>query len=906
MKRLFIMIMLLINQTNFSMTVQSTICEGESRPLGLETLHPRFSWILFSDEQGQRQTAYQLQISATEKILLDGADFLFDSGKQLSEQSTFVETEKLKPASRQRYYWRVRVWDKNDAVSEWSQPAWFEMGLLDESDWSADWISAPPLFDWQAVDGRRKKIAKDEPPEMPEPAPIFRKEFSLAKKIKSARVYVSGLGYYELLLNGEKVGDRLLDPAFTRYDKRVLYSAYDVTENLRKGDNALGVMLGNGWYDMFSRGVWAFDHAPWRADPTFILQLEVSFEDGSIERIVSDELWKCAPGPIIFSEIRQGEWHDARREHPGWASPKFDESAWFDVRPVRGPEGRLTATMMPATKIRQTFKPKSIKEIKSGVHIVDFGQNMAGFVRLQVSGKAGTTVKLKFGEQLTQNGLVDQSNIDGLVASTPFQTDKYILKGEGVEVWQPRFVYHGFQYVEIHGFPGKPTAENLTAVAVNTSFDPVGEFSCSNDLLNKIQHNTLWSYMNNYVGYPTDCPQREKNGWTGDAHLAAEAGLFNFETRTSYIKWMLDVADEQKPSGEVAAIIPTGGWGYYWGNGPAWDSAFLLIPWYVYLYTGDDWIIRENYEHMKRYVDFLTREKSEDGIVSWGLGDWCPAKTRTPSEITSTAYYFVDVSLISKFAQLLDKTDDVQKYSELAETIRAAFVNKFVNSKTGAVGNDSQTALGCALYQGLVADDVSETMAARLAAKIEKNGCKLDFGILGSKYVPNALASNGRNDLVYAMLNHTEFPGYGFWIEQGATTLWENWEGGASLNHIMFGDVSAWFYKNIGGIQPDPNNPGFKHFFVQPFFPVDLTWAKASYRSMYGLIKSEWSKKDGVVVLNIFMPVNTSATVELPKGRGRLCDAAQQPFVKIVDDADITRFDVSSGSYCFEINVPVE
>ena len=516
-----------------------------------------------------------------------------------------------------------------------------------------------------------------------------------------------------------------------------------------------------------------------------------------------------------------------------------------------------------------------------------------------MQGKAGTTVTLKYGEKL-KDGLVDQSNIDGLVASAPFQTDKYILKGQGMETWQPRFVYHGFQYVEVHGFPGTPTAENLTAVAVNTSFPQIGEFSCSNELLNRIQHNTLWSYMNNFVGYPTDCPQREKNGWTGDAHLAAEAGLFNFDARAAYVKWMQDMADEQRPSGEVAAIIPTGGWGYYWGNGPAWDSAFLLIPWYVYLYTGDEAIIRKNYSQMKRYVDFLTREKSDDGIVSWGLGDWCPAETKTPSNITSTAYYYVDACLISEFARILNKREEAQKYAALAEKIRTAFVQKFVDLKSGAVGRNSQTALGCAIYQGLLEAKDAEPVIERLVKAIRKNGGKPDFGILGSKYVANALAEYGRADIAYGMIDRTDYPGWGHWVEQGATTLWENWDGGSSLSHIMFGDVSAWFYKNIGGIQPDPKRPGFKHFFIRPFFPPDLTWARTKHETMYGSIKSEWMREAGFIKLTISIPVNTTATVVL-NGEAEICDQAHASLAtKSVREGE-TNYFLPSGDFCIKV-----
>ena len=900
-KAFSILLVVIVSHPVFALEITSLSCSGQKNPLGLDEA-PSFSWVMASDKRGVTQSSYQLQIaSSLETLERDEAD-LFDSQKKQTDQSIHIKPKLASLSSGTRYFWRVRVWDSEGETSEWSAPAWFETGLLNDSDWSGQWISAPPLFDWQAVDSRRKKIAKDAPPELPEPAPLFRKEFNVSKRIKRARAYISGLGYHELYLNGVKIGDHLLDPAFTRYDKRALYVTHDITAALRQGGNALGVMLGNGWYDLSSRGVWGYDYAAWRDRPALLCQIKITFEDGSDTLVVSNDSWTCSPGPIIFNSIRQGEWYDARLEKSGWNVPDYDEKSWFPVRVVRGPEGVLSAQNLPPVRVHSSFKPKSINQINPGHFLVDFGQNMAGFVELYASGEKGQELTITYAEKII-DGRIDQSNIDGLVASTPFQTDKYILKGEGVENWHARFTYHGFQYVEIEGFPGELTAEHVTAFALSTAFEQQSTFECSNDLINQIQHNTLWSYRNNFVGYPTDCPQREKNGWTGDAQLAAETGLFNFASASAYQKWLRDIADEQQDSGAIAAIIPTAGWGYYWGNGPAWDSAFLLIPYYLYLYTGDTSTIAEHYDQMKRYVDFLTREKSQNGLVSWGLGDWCHEKSETPAQMTSTGYYFIDVKLMSLFADLLGKKAEKRYYSDLAQKIQSAFLHKFVDEGAGRVGNSSQTALSCALYQELVETEKAEKIVESLIQNIVDNGNKLDFGILGAKYTLNSLSRFGFSDVAYQLINHTAYPGWGHWIARGATTLWEDWKGVSSRNHIMFGDVSAWFYKNITGIQPDPEQPGFKHFYVRPFFPPDMEWAKATVTSPYGPIKSHWQRQSEKVRLELVVPVNTRATVELPFSepeRVRFCENEQGgvQFQGSINGKIV--YNLKSGSYCLE------
>ncbi|RPI01804.1 MAG: alpha-rhamnosidase, partial [Calditrichaeota bacterium] len=530
-------------------------------------------------------------------------------------------------------------------------------------------------------------------------------------------------------------------------------------------------------------------------------------------------------------------------------------------------------------------------------------QSMAGFLSMRASGPIGRRTMFVYGERLDADGLVDQDDIAGLVKSTPFQTDQYIFKGGEIEEWRPHFVYHGFRWVQVSGFPGKPSPEHFTANVVHTSFSTCGSFSCSNEMLNRIQQNTLWSFKSNFHGYPTDCPHREKNGWTGDAQLAAETGLFNFSAQSSYSKWIRDFGDEQQPNGEIPAIIPTGGWGYYWGNGPAWDSALILIPWYLYVYSGDEGILRNAYPSMKRYVDFLGT-RAENHLVSWGLGDWCPARTEAPPVVTSTAYYYKDVSLLAQIAALLGQENDAAAYTTLAAEIRNRFNAAFFDSSSGNIADGSQTALACALYQGLVPEKHVDHVLALLIKKLQQSDLNFDCGILGTKYLFNVLTTLGKPELAYSRINSTAYPGWGFWLKKGATTLWESWDGSASRIHIMYGDVSAWFYKTLAGLRPDENQPGFKHFIIKPYFAPDLTWVKTDFDSQYGLISISWERQNDRLTLKVQVPVNTSASVYWPSTENVVTITNEQGLaIENMDAGSIENshivFKIGSGSYMF-------
>ncbi len=722
------------------------------------------------------------------------------------------------------------------------------LGALGEN-WQCKWIrqAGEPCIDWRA------KVL---------PAPFFRRVFDYKQNAQKVTVAVCGLGYYELYINDRKVGDHVLDPVVTCYDKRVRYVVYDVTEYLVAGKNVVGVILGNGWYNPHTAEVWHFDKAPWRDYPKFTLQI---FIDDEII-LQSDNSWKSSAGPILFDGLRNGETYDAGRELENWLSVEYDDSEWDDAVIISPPGGVMEQQTMPPCKIMETLSYVNCRNTPHGTLLYDFGVNITGWSCITVRGSAGTEILIKYAEKITEDGCLDQDNISHLILDGRIQTDCYILKGSSEEVWGPRFTYHGFRYVEL-SISGEAQVINIEACFVHTSFEQIGRFQCSDDILNKLQECTIRSYKSNFTGIPTDCPHREKNGWTGDALLAAETGLFNFDAAVSYEHWLDSMADIQRPSGQFPGIVPSGGWGYNWGSGPAWDSAFLLIPWYIYLYTGRINVIEKYFDKMKRYVDYCTY-MADDNIVSFGLGDWChvdEARMVTPA-LTSTAYYFVDTMLISRFAGLLGKADDEKSYAVLAAKIKSSF-NKYFYCGNGIYGKGEQTAMGCAIYQGLVADSELEVTVQRLVEAINDNSGKPDFGILGAKYIPRALGDNGFTELGYKLITQPEFPGWVYWLRQGATTLWESWRGDYSLNHIMYGDISAWMYQYIAGIKPDADYPGFGHFVIHPVPVAGIDWVNVNYKIPAGQLDLAWNVSANKFNLNLNLPEDCGATVKLPDGK---------------------------------------
>lgn len=854
-----------ISKENMVLKVNDLRCEYEQDPLGIDVQQPRFTWQIQSSQRNVNQAAYQILVASSSENINKNIGNLWNSGKVESTQSIQLIYNGKPLNSKTKYYWKVRVWNEDKVASSYSEIATFETAMFDASEWKTKWISSPIIDEWYKIRTKKlRKVGKSGPPFYEYAAPLLRKTFESSKNIKSARVYISGLGFYELHLNGKKVGDNILDPAFTDYDDHVLYTTLDITEYLRDGENAIGVMLGNGWYNMPTRASWGFNLAPWRAHPTLKCQIEITYTDKSRKVIVSDETWKYAFGPIQFNSIRQGETYDANKEIEGWDIADFDDSKWNYVNVVRGPAGKLVSQMLPPVKVIKEFPPKKIIKLDQKEYLIDFGQNMAGFIKLKVSGAKGDTIIIKYGERLNPDNSLNQEEIAKYVYEERFQTDIFILKGKGVETFQPRFVYHGFQYVEISGLNKKPTSDQIIGKAISTSFNQAGTIETSSKLLNKIQHNTWWSYVSNFVGLPTDCPHREKLGWTGDAQLASETGLFNFQTQTAYEKWIQDLIDAQKRDGSLPGIAPTNGWGFHWGNGPGFDHAIMKIPWNLYLYSGDVKILKKAYPYMKKYVLFLDT-KADSYIVDWGLPDWSVAKTETPADITSTAFYYEDARILAETAKVLGYDKEAEQYSKLATDIKEAFNSKFYDPNKGIYSTGTQTALSCALYFGLVPNNKESKVLNNLEKVITGSDMNIDVGIYGAKFVLNSFTKYNRPEAAYKIVDSEDYPGWGYWIKQGANTLWEKWDGKThSRNHIMYGDVSAWMYKTLAGIRPDPASPGFKRFFIKPYFPENLKWVEAEHESPYGKIKIHWIKDNGRVSINISVPANTSSIVTLP------------------------------------------
>ena len=771
-------------------------------------------------------------------------------------------------------------------------------------------------------------------------SPFFQKSFEVAKKVKSATLAVCAPGTFEAYLDGEKIGDAVLLPAFTRYDRRCLYNVFDVTDRFQNAaqnsakERELAFALGHGWYDVRSIVTWNFDAAPWRDFPRVRAQLELVFEDGTSQTVATDSSWTYSTSPVVFDCIRQGEIVDGR-----WKREILGNAVVVDA-PIA--DERITAQNVAPSRVTEAFAAKSVKEVAPGVWVVDAGRNVAGWARIKLAGQeAGDVVRFRYSERVDGKGAIERSDIDlHFMEGTPenltgykggFQTDFYFCNGGDDETFEPRFTYNGFQFIEVVGLRQAPKPEDFTICVVNTDFASAGSFESSNELLNTIQQWTLNSYRSNYVaGYPTDCPHREKNGWTGDAQLAAELAMYNWENTVGYEKWVGDLCDEQKADGNLPGIVPTGEWGYPWGNGPAWDSALVMIPWYLYVYRGDVRVLENSFDAMKKYVDYVTSRELPTGIVAHGLSDWCPAKTTTPADVTSTGYYYLDAKIVAQTAKILGKDADFEKYSALAEKIRKSY-NATIYKGDGAYSVESITAQSCPIHQGVAAGlSLAEQAAVfeRLLKAVEKADGRIDVGILGAKYVLRTLSEGGRHDVALAMALQEETPSYAHWIRNGAGTLWETWGDtkGSSLNHIMFGDISAWFFQSLAGIKlagaPDvvvasvaPEGVGFKRFVVEPKCGLNeiaapgrepLTWARGVVESPYGEIVSEWRWNDErtKLTLNVVVPPNASACVVVP------CDAKTQQcaatvggdFARRVDEArsDAAVFEVGSGVYTFE------
>jgi len=837
-------------------------CEYQVNPIGIDTPLPRFSWLLYHEERNQKQLAYQILVASNKELLKSNKGDLWDSGKINSNLHFNIKYKGLSLKSDSTYFWTVKWWDKHGAESDFSLIASFGTALMDPSDWKAKWISRSEFTDknslkkcqyksgGRGLTGRIKEVH----------AVYLRKEFQISKHVKIARAYVCGIGYYEFHLNGEKIGNKILDPAQTDYHKLALYSTFDITNQINN-KNAIGIILGNGrCIELFK-----YDY------PKLIMQINLQYEDGSSENIITDESWKVSSGPIRENGIYFGEIYDARLEMPGWDQPNFKESLWKAATRVQG--HNLASQLMEPIQITKKLSPQTISSPKPGMYVYDFEQNFTGYCRLKVQGPKGTRIQLRFSELLYEDGTLNTATNGNATV-----TDIYILKGDGEEIFEPHFTYHGFRYVEMTGFPGVPSLEVLEGLFFHSNVSNIGNFSCSNDLINKIHTNVIWGQLSNLMSIPTDCPQRdERQGWMGDAQLTVEEAIYNFDMARFYIKYLRDIRVCQKEDGSISDVVPPY-WSLYPAD-PAWGTAYITTAWYLYYFYNDIQILEEHYDFMKRYVDFLSSISTEDLVLMGKFGDWCPpcniVSRRTPVELTSSWYYYHDTLLLSKIANIIGKNDDATSYFAKSENIKEAFNKKFlkgiyaVEQLAPPDTTVSQTSNVLPLYLNMVPEKSHKRVLNALIECIQKEfDYHFNTGIVGTRYIFDVLTEKGYPEIIYKMVKQKSFPGYGYMIKEGATTLWERWEnlegaGMNSHNHIMLGSVDPWFFKCLAGI--NAIEPGWKSLRIKPYIPPDMDYVTASVNTIRGRVHVSWEKTGDQIKVIIQIPIGSTAELWLSK-----------------------------------------
>ncbi len=811
-------------------------------PIGVDDNNPRFNWI--SEGFAQKGGRISVGTDSMRVASMDGNIWNANLNANGVNGITYAGPT-LEPSTV--YYWKV-------SGDGWASPlGTFETGL--KGNWKGNWISDNRGCEYEA-------------------APYFRKEFEITKAVKSARAYIAAGGLFNMSINGDRVGNQMLTPVYTRYDRTCKYLTFDITSMLTQGGNAVGVILGNGWYNHQAKAVWNFDKAPWRDRPAFCMELKIEYADGSVESVVTDLTWRTtSETPYTYNNLYTGEHYDFNMELHGWNEYGFDDSSWSRVRLRSAPAPVVSSQQMSPIRPVRKVKATDFKQLDDSTFVYDFGYNMSGAVEMNVKGDKGTMLKVSHGERIYDNGYLNPSNIDvyytGNRETEPFQTDIITLDGNENR-FMPEFSYKGFRYIQVTSSrPVNLSRDAFAAWEIHSDVASVGGVKSSNPLLDAMVDAARNAYISNLMGYPTDCPQREKNGWTGDGHLAIETAFYNFDGITVYEKWLSDHRDEQQPNGVLPDIIPTGGWGYGTDNGLDWTSTIAIIPWNIYLFYGDERPLRECYGNIKRYVDYVDHN-SPSHLSSWGRGDWVPVKTRSDKELIASIYFFADATILSKAARLFGYNDDEEKYSILAGNIRDAINRKFLNQETGIYAGGSQTEMSLPLMWGVVPEDFKEIVAANLAKTVEDSDFHLDVGVHGAKALLNALSENGYTETAYKVAVQDTYPSWGWWIVNGATSLLENWNLDAtrdiSDNHIMFGEIGAWPYKGLGGIYPDEKSPGFKHIILKPGFPVGLDEFDARHKSPYGEIVSGWTTKGQKIIYSVTVPDNTTATLHTPAG----------------------------------------
>lgn len=879
--------------------ITSLKTEYRSNPLGIDITHPRLSWRLDTDRRNARQTAYQVLAASNPDLLsVDAAD-LWNSGNVESDQSILIPYGGKALQSRQQVYWKVIVWDETGEFVE-SDVAWFEMGLLDQADWQATWITS------SLVGGAQTTI----------PVPYFRKSFWVTGQIESARLYVTSLGLFECSINGQTIGDDLFTPGWTDYSKRIQYNVYDVTDTLKTGENAIGALVGDGW----GVGHVGMGHRQRYSDrPCLLAQLEITLADGTTRTLTTDDTWKHQYGAMLEADIIMGESYDATLEFEGWDTADFDDDDWLAVETRKVTDVKLVATNGPTVKRFEELKPIGKPNFKwnpAGVrYTLDLGQNMVGYVRLKGSAPAGTTVTLKFAEVLNPDGSIYTTNLRGARV-----TDHYTFKGDGEEVWEPKFTFHGFRYVELIGYPGDVNEDTITGVVVHSDMEKTGDFTCSNELINQLQHNILWGQKGNFVDVPTDCPQRdERLGWTGDIQVFAQTAAYNMNVAGFMTKWANDVRDAQNEAGMIPAVVPLAI--PLPDGGPAWADAAIICPWTMYLSYGDTRILADNYDVMTHFMDFVLQAspgfiRCAPDFEGWpGFGDWLSINAPTPRDLIGTAFLAYDAKLMSQIADVLGKAEEATTYRQLFNDVKEAFAKRFLKGSTvtadqsvpsqmrqqmdGAdaisqgnlkvvdygpvesevfntnLFNPTQTSYVLALHFDLLPDDMRVRATDELIADIERRDGHLSTGFVGSPYLPHVMSENGKLDEAYQLLYQKSWPSWLYAVTQGATTIWERWDGYTedngfqdpdmnSFNHYAYGAIGTWLYTKVAGINFDPEQAGYKHSIIRPQPGGGLTHATGTLNTQYGELKSSWKHENGVFTLDVTIPPNTTATVHLP------------------------------------------
>ena len=858
-------------QTNLS--IVNLRCEYENNPLGIETGNPRLAWQIKSNQRSQLQSAYRVLIADNPEKLANNKGNIWDTKKIKSDQSIQIEYSGTSLQPTRKYYWKVKVWNQSGQESDWSETAWWQMGLPDSTDWgNARWISMPDL-DESKYTGMGKKAIHEKTKSL---LPQFRKDFDVTKPVKNATAFVSGLGHFDLRMNGKKVSDHFLDPGWVNYEKHSYYVTFDITKLLRKGGNTIGVMLGNGLYNLPPGRFIRWDMEVMHGLPRMICRIFVEYEDGTLQIIESDQSWKATRSPITYGTIYGGEDFDARLEQDGWDTPGFNDSAWQQAVIVKG-NNSLRSQRIAPNKVMETFEPVKIFKSRKGKWVYDFGQNASGIIKLTAKGKAGDSIKIYPGELIDNDSSVTQKATGGPYCFT------YIFKGKNSETWQPQFSYYGFRYAQLEGGipegeenPGNlPVIKELRSLHTRNSTERAGSFWCSNDLFNKTYRLIDWAMKSNMSSVLTDCPHREKLGWLEVSHLMGASIQYNYNIATFYTKIVNDIQSSQYENGFVPTIAPqyisNFSMGVY-GDSPEWSSAYVILPWYMYQWYGDTKLLSENYEGLKKYLDYL-ETKSKNKIISFGLGDWYDLgpKGPGPSQLTSlgltgTAIWYYDVNILIKIAKLLGKNEDVKKYNQLAKEIQTAFNQTYFNEKTFQYDKNSQAANGMAIFMGLAEPKYKEKVLDNLVKDIRNRNNGLTAGDVGYRYVLRALEGNGASNVIFDMNSRSDIPGYGYQLKQGATALTESWQAlrSVSHNHLMLGHIMEWFYSGLAGIDQEETSNAYKNIIIKPEVVGDVSSVKAGYKSMYGTIKSEWEKRDGIFELNVEIPVNTNAVIYLP------------------------------------------